>query len=161
VPKRTFPKRHTHSEVCSREPLTPPEVDKLRKAAHSIGRHGERNTTMILLAYRHGLRVSELIHLRWDQLDLDQGLLARQARQEWRPQHAPAHQRRDACATETQTPGRRIGLCVSLRTQRTADRCERAPDDGPGRASAPSWGSRCTRISSGMGAAIDLLYLSA
>jgi integrase len=30
---------------------------------------------MILLAYRHGLRVSELIHLRWDQLDLDQGLL--------------------------------------------------------------------------------------
>jgi type 1 fimbriae regulatory protein FimB/type 1 fimbriae regulatory protein FimE len=28
---------------------------------------------MILLAYRHGLRVSELITLRWDQLDLDQG----------------------------------------------------------------------------------------
>jgi type 1 fimbriae regulatory protein FimE len=28
---------------------------------------------MILLAYRHGLRVSELINLRWDQLDLDQG----------------------------------------------------------------------------------------
>jgi integrase len=30
---------------------------------------------MILLAYRHCLRVSELINLRWDQLDLDQGLL--------------------------------------------------------------------------------------
>ena len=30
---------------------------------------------MILLAYRHGLRVSELIRLRWDQLNLDQGLL--------------------------------------------------------------------------------------
>jgi type 1 fimbriae regulatory protein FimB/type 1 fimbriae regulatory protein FimE len=30
---------------------------------------------MILLAYRHGLRVSELIALRWDQVDLDQGFL--------------------------------------------------------------------------------------
>jgi integrase len=75
VPKLVFPKRHKHSEVRSREHLTPPEVDKLRKAARRIGRHGERNDTMILLAYRHGLRVAELIHLRWDQVDLEQGLL--------------------------------------------------------------------------------------
>ena len=75
VPKLAFPKRHTHAEVRSREHLTPAEVDKLRKAARSIGRHGERNATMILLAYRHGLRVSELIRLRWDQFDLEQGLL--------------------------------------------------------------------------------------
>jgi integrase len=75
VPKLAFPKRHKHSEVRSREHLTPPEVDKLRKAARRIGRHGERNDTMILLAYRHGLRVAELIHLRWDQVDLEQGLL--------------------------------------------------------------------------------------
>ena len=75
VPKLAFPKRHKHTEVRSREHLTPTEVDKLRKAARSLGRHGDRNDTMILLAYRHGLRVSELINLRWDQLDLDQGLL--------------------------------------------------------------------------------------
>jgi type 1 fimbriae regulatory protein FimB len=75
VPQLTFPKRHKHTEVRSREHLTPTEVEKLRKAAYSLGRHGDRNDTMILLAYRHGLRVSELIHLRWDQLDLDQGLL--------------------------------------------------------------------------------------
>ena len=30
---------------------------------------------MILLAYRHGLRVSELAALRWDQIDLSQSLL--------------------------------------------------------------------------------------
>ena len=30
---------------------------------------------MILVAYRHGLRVSELASLRWDQIDLQQGLL--------------------------------------------------------------------------------------
>lgn len=40
-----------------------------------LGRHGHRDATLILLAYRHGLRVSELIALRWDQLDLMGGLL--------------------------------------------------------------------------------------
>ena len=75
MPKLTFPKRHKHTDVRSREHLTPAKVDKLRKAARRIGRYGERNDTMILLAYRHGLRVSELITLRWDQVDLDQGLL--------------------------------------------------------------------------------------
>lgn len=65
MPKLAFPKRHTHAEVRSWEHLTPTEVDKLRKTARSIGCHGERNATMILLAYRHGLRVSELITLRW------------------------------------------------------------------------------------------------
>ena len=32
-------------------------------------RHGHRDVTMILVAYRHGLRVSELVDLRWDQVD--------------------------------------------------------------------------------------------
>jgi len=32
-------------------------------------RHGHRDATMILVAYRHGLRVSELVDLRWDQVD--------------------------------------------------------------------------------------------
>lgn len=44
-------------------------------AAKSIGRHGDRDATLILIGYRHGLRVSELIALRWDQVDLKQGLL--------------------------------------------------------------------------------------
>src|SRR5215471_14515713 len=30
---------------------------------------------MILVAYRHGLRASELVALRWDQVDLDTGRL--------------------------------------------------------------------------------------
>jgi integrase len=32
--------------------------------------------TMILMAYRHGLRVSELISLRWQQIDLSSGLMS-------------------------------------------------------------------------------------
>ena len=75
MPDRTFPKRHKHADVRSREYLTAAEVERLRKAVRGVGRHGLRNDTMILLAYRHGLRVSELVHLRWDQVDLDQGFL--------------------------------------------------------------------------------------
>ena len=41
----------------SREHLTPAEIDRLIAAAQRLGRHGHRDATMILLAYRHGLRV--------------------------------------------------------------------------------------------------------
>jgi type 1 fimbriae regulatory protein FimE len=44
-------------------------------AARERGRYGHRDTTMILVAYRHGLRVSELCALRWDQVDFTRGLL--------------------------------------------------------------------------------------
>jgi len=40
-----------------------------------MGRHGARDRTLLLIAYRHGLRVSELVTLRWDQVDLKAGLL--------------------------------------------------------------------------------------
>jgi type 1 fimbriae regulatory protein FimB/type 1 fimbriae regulatory protein FimE len=50
-------------------------VDKLTNAASHVGRYGHRDATLILLAYRHGLRVSELVAMRWDQIDLEQGLL--------------------------------------------------------------------------------------
>ena len=40
-----------------------------------MGRHGHRDSTLILVAFRHGLRVSELVALRWDMVDLKQGLM--------------------------------------------------------------------------------------
>ena len=69
------PLRRKNSEVRSREHLTPDEVEHLIAAAKSVGRHGHRDATLILAAYRHGLRVSELVALRWDMVDLKQGLL--------------------------------------------------------------------------------------
>ena len=59
----------------SREYLTETEVGKLMKAARNTGRHGHRDATLILIAYRHALRVAELVALRWEQIDLSQGLL--------------------------------------------------------------------------------------
>ena len=59
----------------SREYLTEAEVNKIITAARNIGRHGNRDAAMIFLAFRHGLRVSELISLRWQQVDLKSGLL--------------------------------------------------------------------------------------
>ena len=69
------PTRVTNRKRRSREHLTPDEVDCLMTAAGKLGRHGERDKTLVLLAYRHALRVSELVALRWDQVDLKQGLL--------------------------------------------------------------------------------------
>jgi type 1 fimbriae regulatory protein FimB/type 1 fimbriae regulatory protein FimE len=45
------------------------------KAAKAVGRHGNRDSTLILLAYRHGLRVSELVALRWEQVDFGSGTI--------------------------------------------------------------------------------------
>ncbi len=71
----TPPKRIKNSEKRSREYLTPNEIEQLIAAAKKSGRYGYRDSAMILMAYRHGLRVSELIALKWSQIDLKQGLL--------------------------------------------------------------------------------------
>src|ERR1700746_2671871 len=58
----------------TREYLTEREVERLMKAAGN-NRHGHRDATMILMAFRHGLRASELCSLRWEQVDLVHGRL--------------------------------------------------------------------------------------
>ena len=69
------PRRLRNRDRRSREHLTPDEVGRLITAAATVGRHSHRDSTVVLLAYRHGLRVSELVSLRWEQVDLRQGLL--------------------------------------------------------------------------------------
>jgi type 1 fimbriae regulatory protein FimB/type 1 fimbriae regulatory protein FimE len=61
-------RRRPNAELRSREHLTPDEVERLIAAAKD-GRWGNRDATMVLVAYRHGLRASELTDLRWDQID--------------------------------------------------------------------------------------------
>jgi integrase len=45
----------------------------LMDCARKRSRYGHRDATMILVAYRHGLRASELCDLQWHQIELDQG----------------------------------------------------------------------------------------
>ncbi len=66
------PGRRPNAELRTREHLTGAEVDRLMEAVKD-SRHGHRDATMILLAYRHGLRASELCDLRWDQCDFSTG----------------------------------------------------------------------------------------
>jgi site-specific recombinase XerD len=67
--KRTVTlKRRRNGDLRTREYLTEAEIERLMKAA-TDNRHGHRDATMILVAYRHGLRVLELVDLRWDQVD--------------------------------------------------------------------------------------------
>ena len=69
------PRKPKNIDRRTREYLTPLEIDQLIQGAKKAKLHGHRDATMILLAYRHALRVSELIALRWSQIDLKQGLI--------------------------------------------------------------------------------------
>ena len=70
-----LPRKPRNKDVRSREYLTPDEVAQPMLASGRVGRHPFRDKTLILIAYRHALRVSELVSLRWDQIDLKQGQL--------------------------------------------------------------------------------------
>jgi type 1 fimbriae regulatory protein FimE len=74
--KVTPPRRRKNVETRSREYLTPTEVQQLLKAAAKSGRYGQRDKALVMLTYRHGLRVSEAVDLKWDQIDLQAGLMA-------------------------------------------------------------------------------------
>ena len=75
IENRKVPLRRANIAYRSREYLSDKEVAALMTAAAGVGRHCARDAALILIAYRHGLRVSELVSLRWDQVDLQQGLL--------------------------------------------------------------------------------------
>ncbi|MGE3158679.1 MAG: tyrosine-type recombinase/integrase [Xanthobacteraceae bacterium] len=74
VNRTVTPRRVKNSELRSREYLTEQEVDSLMAAARK-NRRGHRDSTMILVAFRHGLRASELVDLRWEQVDYHRAIL--------------------------------------------------------------------------------------
>jgi integrase len=68
VNRTVTPKRRPNSDLRTREYLTEAETERLMHAAKK-NRWGHRDATMVLVAYRHGLRASELVDLRWEQVD--------------------------------------------------------------------------------------------
>ena len=65
---RSVPTRPANSDLRQREYLTEAEVEKLMKAAKQ-GRYAHRDATLILIAFRHGLRASEICDLDWSQVE--------------------------------------------------------------------------------------------
>src|SRR5262249_12140227 len=61
--------------TVKRRYLTEREVERLMDCPRKHGRYGHRDATMILVAYRHGLRASEVCDLQWQQIELSEGRL--------------------------------------------------------------------------------------
>ena len=66
---RKVPTRRPNAQMRTREYLTPHEVERLIAAA-KLGRHGHRDATLILVAFRHGLRAVEIADLEWSQVEM-------------------------------------------------------------------------------------------
>ena len=60
VNRTVTPKRLPNKALRTREYLTEAEVERLMELAKG-NRQGHRDATMILVAYRHGLRAAELV----------------------------------------------------------------------------------------------------
>jgi type 1 fimbriae regulatory protein FimB/type 1 fimbriae regulatory protein FimE len=69
------PRRKKKVTRRSRDYVLPKEMDRVLKAAINTGRYGHRNYTLILLCYRHGLRVGEVAKLRWRMVDFKEKVL--------------------------------------------------------------------------------------
>lgn len=85
------PQRRKNTDYRSREYLTEDEIHRLSEAATRMGRHGHRDATLIMLSYRHGLRVTELVNLRWEQIDLKMELLLVNRLKHGKPSVHPLH----------------------------------------------------------------------
>ena len=73
--RKVTPRRPKNADVRTREYLTEREVERLIDGCRG-NRQPHRDQTMILLAFRHGLRASELCDLQWTQVDFEAATLA-------------------------------------------------------------------------------------
>jgi hypothetical protein len=83
-------RRRPNAELRTREYLTEPEIEKMIAAVKG-NRWAQRDATMLLVAFRHGLRVAELIDLRWDQIEFEHGRLHVRRAKNGTPSVHPIH----------------------------------------------------------------------
>ena len=69
---RRLPPRKKHSPLLrERRHLTEREIQQMINCARNQGELGLRNAVMLMLMYTHALRVSEVIQLKWDDIDVE------------------------------------------------------------------------------------------
>jgi hypothetical protein len=93
--KRTPPTIVDSSVGRMREYFTPAGIERLIATARKSSRYGHRDATMILIAYRHGLRASELCDCNGIRLSLLPGAFTSAGPSGERPQRASDAGRRD------------------------------------------------------------------
>ena len=74
VKRRNVKSGTTNQHERDKDFLTAGEIDRLLTAAKQ-GRHGVRNHLIILMMFRHGLRVSEAVTVKIDDVDLKRSCL--------------------------------------------------------------------------------------
>ena len=90
VKQTVMARRRPNAELRTREYLTEPEIERLLDAVKG-NRWGHRDMTMLLVAFRHGLRVAELIDLRWDQIEFENARLHVRRAKNGTPSVHPIH----------------------------------------------------------------------
>jgi type 1 fimbriae regulatory protein FimB/type 1 fimbriae regulatory protein FimE len=73
--RKVAPRRSKNADLRTREYLTEREVEQLIEGCR-VNRRPHRDATMILLAFRHGLRASEVCNLQWTQVGFEAGTVA-------------------------------------------------------------------------------------
>ena len=114
-----------------REYLTEREVERLMEAAKQ-NRSGHRDATAILVAYRHGLRASEVVKLRWDEIDLTTGRLHVRRAKGGGCQRASDIGPGKSGTAEAPARSTNIPLRLHLGTSRTSFRCRISAHGGQG-----------------------------
>ena len=129
VPRRTASRRIVKSagpgpadrHERAKDFLTAPEMDALLDALKE-GRHGARDYLIALMSYRHGLRVSEAVGLRRDEVDTDQARLWIRRLKNGRSVEQPiAGDELRAIKHYLGSTVRRAAMAVPLRTRSAAD----------------------------------------
>lgn len=91
--ERAGPPTKVAKDKSVRKHLTGSEVELLCRTAGRLGRNGPRDGLMILMAFRHGLRCSELVALKWDQVDFQRGVIYIARRKHGKPSTHPLTRR--------------------------------------------------------------------
>jgi hypothetical protein len=156
VNRTVAPTRRPNADLRTREYLTEAEVQRLMKAARG-NRWGHRDATMLLVAFRHGLRASELVDLRVGAGGVQDGHPARPESQTGHPQQPPDPRGRAACsAAVAARAGAEVNVRVHLGAERAVQHCRVRPDGGAGREESqaglqgsPAHAQACLRVCAG------------